>query len=211
MPRLVIYNKTNKPQPYRFQIERKQINIGRGIDNDIVIDCPSVSTRHSLIERIEGGYILRDLNSTNGIKLNKSLMEVIDLYDGLKVIIGDIPLEFQLSAEEIEQLSKEEYTSQTKRKSSKDSVIDLTKSHDAPRINAPAPRAAASMSPPQALASTNSGLNPFLVIILMAVAVFGGMNIRHYMDHQKLLLSKSTTSEKETPPVDGKETISPSS
>jgi len=211
MPRLVISQLNSNPQPYRFQIERKQISIGRGIDNDIVIDCPSVSTRHSLIERIEGGYILRDLNSTNGIKLNDSLMEVIDLYDGLKVVVGDTPLEFQLSAEEIDQLSREEYTSQTKRKSSKSSVIDLTNSAQASSINTPLPRAAAPISPPQVLASTNTGMNPFLVIILMAVAVFGGMNIRHYMDHQKLLLPTSATSEKEAQPAGEQETQPPSS
>ena len=42
--------------------------MGRGSDNDIVIDSGSVSGSHAEMRRIEGGYELVDLGSTNGIK-----------------------------------------------------------------------------------------------------------------------------------------------
>lgn len=197
MPRVTISEPGKTPQPYRFKLERKSINIGRGSDNDIVIECASVSTRHSTMERVEGGYILRDTGSTNGIKQDDTQMEVIDLYDGMEVLVGDIPLEFQLSKEEIEQLSKEEYTTHQKKK------LPSVKDDEAParkpqRSDTPLPRT------PTPMASASPGMNPLLVIILMAVAVFGGMIMRHYKDHQKLLFSEQSPSEEKAEETDNK-------
>jgi len=67
MPRVTISVPDKTPQPYRFELEREFINIGRGGDNDIIIDNASISTQHCMIERVEGGYILRDNGSTNGL------------------------------------------------------------------------------------------------------------------------------------------------
>lgn len=44
----------------------KTIVIGRGKDCDVVLDFPMVSSRHASIEHIDGGWIVRDLGSTNG-------------------------------------------------------------------------------------------------------------------------------------------------
>ena len=189
MPRVTISEPGKTPQPYRFKLDRKSINIGRSSDNDIVIDCGSVSTQHSVIKRLEGGYILSDNGSTNGIKQNDTPMEVIDLYDGMEVLVGDIPLEFQLSEEEIEQLSEEEYTSHQKKKLPKAKSDDETPARKPKASDAPLPRTPAPMAAP------SSGMSPMLVLIFMAAAVFGGMIMRHYKDHQKLLFSEPAPSE----------------
>ena len=42
------------------------ITLGRRSDNDVVVDEESVSRRHALILGTPGGFVLRDLNSTNG-------------------------------------------------------------------------------------------------------------------------------------------------
>ena len=68
------------------------------------------------MERVKGGYILRDQDSTNGIKQEEALMEVIDLVDGMEVLVGDVTLEFTLSEDEIEELEQEEFTSHQKKK-----------------------------------------------------------------------------------------------
>ena len=64
MPRVTITVPERNSQPYRFNLERKSVSLGRGSENDIVIDCSSVSVNHAVMERVEGGYQLRDLGST---------------------------------------------------------------------------------------------------------------------------------------------------
>ena len=107
MPRVTITVPDANPQPYRFQLDRRVVTLGRGSNNDIVIDCGSVSGSHAEMRRIEGGYELRDLDSTNGIKLDGERMPVIPLQNGLSVKLGDVAFDFQLSDEELEALARE--------------------------------------------------------------------------------------------------------
>src|SRR6266545_3205753 len=46
------------------------ITIGRGPDNTITINDPSVSTRHAQLELAGETYRLKDLDSTNGTRVN---------------------------------------------------------------------------------------------------------------------------------------------
>jgi len=107
MPRVTITIPEKNPQPYRFQLDREMVRLGRGSSNDIVIDCGSVSVSHAEMRRIDGGYELRDLDSTNGIKLDGERMPVIALRSGLSVKLGDVAFDFQLSDEEHEVLGRE--------------------------------------------------------------------------------------------------------
>jgi pSer/pThr/pTyr-binding forkhead associated (FHA) protein len=107
MPRLTITVPGKNPQPYRFQLDRQAIRLGRGSENDIVIDCPSVSVLHAELERIHGGYQLRDLDSTNGTKLDGERQHLIAMRNGLAIRLGDVDLEFQLNPEEQETLTRE--------------------------------------------------------------------------------------------------------
>jgi uncharacterized membrane protein/mono/diheme cytochrome c family protein len=98
MPRITITVPGKKPQPYQFKPERKNIQIGRGSSNDIVIDCPSISTLHAeLIHNEDGTYELRDLGSTNGIKKDGKKHDVIvlDEFDQLK--LGEATFDFSLT------------------------------------------------------------------------------------------------------------------
>ena len=83
--------------------------MGRSTDNDIVIDCPSVSSHHCEMKRIEGGYILEDKDSTNGIKLDDERMEIIDLENDLDILVGDAALEFELTDKEKDALAEEDH------------------------------------------------------------------------------------------------------
>ena len=196
MPRVTISVQNKTPQPYRFKLEREIINIGRGSDNDIVIDCTSISTHHSVMQRVEGGYILRDKNSTNGIKQEDTLMEVIDLYHGMKVQVGDTPLAFQLTDEEIEQLSTEDYTphQQQKLANSPDLKPDIPTSPTLPPAEDPSSFSRPDTKP------ISAGMHPVLTLLLMAAAIVGGMVLRHHQDHQELLFLSS--SEKGTKSAD---------
>jgi len=53
-----------------FEMDRDEISIGRSSDNTIELDDPAVSGRHCLIVRDGNNYVLRDLGSTNGTRLN---------------------------------------------------------------------------------------------------------------------------------------------
>ncbi len=118
MPRIVITEPDQPGQPYRFDLDHGQTSIGRRSDNDIVLKCPSISGKHCTMERVGGGFILRDQDSTNGIKLDGGRMQIIDLKDGMKLSLGDVTMEFQLSKEESGILSKEDFTPHQKKKQS---------------------------------------------------------------------------------------------
>lgn len=55
----------------------------------------SVSGEHALLQFKEGGYILEDLGSTNGTKINGlTPMGAATLYDGDEIALGDARLRF---------------------------------------------------------------------------------------------------------------------
>lgn len=81
--------------------------MGRGSDNDIIIDCGSISGKHAEMHRVKGGYELRDLGSTNGIKLKGNRQQVIILQSGMTAHLGDVSFEFSLTNDEQETLKQE--------------------------------------------------------------------------------------------------------
>jgi hypothetical protein len=60
-----------QPQPLRFpRGEGSQFSIGRDASCDMVIVDMSVSRRHAILERTPVGWLLTDLESTNGTRVN---------------------------------------------------------------------------------------------------------------------------------------------
>ena len=68
MPKLILTTESQGKVAYEFA--EQSITIGRAQDNMIVIDDPSVSNRHALLEMSGDTYRLKDLDSTNGTKVN---------------------------------------------------------------------------------------------------------------------------------------------
>ena len=68
MPKLILTTQAQGKVAYEFA--ERSITIGRAPDNMIVIDDPSVSNRHALLELSGETYRLKDLDSTNGTKVN---------------------------------------------------------------------------------------------------------------------------------------------
>lgn len=69
------------------------ITIGRVEDNNIEITHPSVSSRHAQLTKDDGDYILRDLGSTNGTRVNgreAAEGEDIKLSDGDSLVFGSV-------------------------------------------------------------------------------------------------------------------------
>ena len=63
MPKLIISGTAH-------ELVEDLITIGRGQDNTIVINDPSVSTHHAQLQRDAETYRLKDLGSTNGTRVN---------------------------------------------------------------------------------------------------------------------------------------------
>ena len=53
-----------------FPIEQDEISLGRSSDNTIPLNNATVSGRHATITREGDSYVLRDLGSTNGTRVN---------------------------------------------------------------------------------------------------------------------------------------------
>lgn len=107
MPRVTITVPESTSQPYRFQLDHEVVRIGRGSENDIVVESGSVSTHHAEMRRVYGGYELHDIGSTNGLKSDGVRFPVVPLYHGSTVMLGDVAFDFSLTDEEQEILNEE--------------------------------------------------------------------------------------------------------
>jgi hypothetical protein len=77
-----------------FTISKTLLAIGRGLDNDLVIDDPRVSRHHAQITFRHSHYLLRDLRSTNGTFVNNQPVEAVVLAAGDVVSLGGFELVF---------------------------------------------------------------------------------------------------------------------
>jgi predicted component of type VI protein secretion system len=53
-----------------FPLEKPEMFIGRDLSNDVVINDPEISRRHSRLFVQNGGYAVEDMGSTNGTSVN---------------------------------------------------------------------------------------------------------------------------------------------
>lgn len=67
--------------------EEAQLTIGRDPSCGLCLDDPTVSRRHALLERTPGGWVVRDLRSTNGVRVNgrTALERVLEVRDEISV------------------------------------------------------------------------------------------------------------------------------
>ena len=83
---------------FRHRIDRFPATLGRGFDNDVILDDPHVSARHARIEATAGGrLVLVDAGSENGLRLvRRERADRIEL-DGLDrpVTLGRTALRFR--------------------------------------------------------------------------------------------------------------------
>ena len=87
--------------PYtRHAIDRLPWRIGRGSSNDFTLADQSVSRLHAEVRGSEhGGVILHDLESLNGVFVNDTRIDSVQLRDGDSVDIGDVRMRYTLHDE----------------------------------------------------------------------------------------------------------------
>jgi hypothetical protein len=74
---------------------RDEATIGRLPSCDIVLNDPGASRRHAGIHRRDDGYVLTDLDSTNGTRVNGEAVTERLLEDGDRITIGSTLVEFR--------------------------------------------------------------------------------------------------------------------
>ena len=169
MPRVTITVPVKNAQPYRFQLDRQVVSLGRGSENDIAIDSGSVSVHHAEMRRVEGGYELHDVGSTNGIKLDGVRHELIPLRSGATVKIGDVSFDFLLTDEELEALAREKPAEPS----------PISREPQLPGTAKPLPQRASAVP---AASGGGGGGATLLFVILAAAAFFTGLAVRHQKD-----------------------------
>ena len=83
-----------------YPIETDVVTIGRHEDNDIFIDCMSVSGFHARVVRVGEAFFVEDLNSTNHTFVNADQISQSALRDGDVMTVGAHNLKFEVSDEE---------------------------------------------------------------------------------------------------------------
>jgi FHA domain len=71
-----------------------ELTVGRGWDNDVVLPDISVSRRHALLRRDGQGYLLLDLGSGNGTRVNGWRTAKARLHNGDEIALGDSVVQF---------------------------------------------------------------------------------------------------------------------
>jgi two-component system cell cycle response regulator len=105
---VVIYTKEPSLLGRRFVLDASPIRIGRGTENQIVLEGDSVSRRHAHFEQRSGAWWCVDDGSTNGSYVNdEQIMREARLANGDRIKIGPTIFKF-LSGQDVESQYHEE-------------------------------------------------------------------------------------------------------
>lgn len=77
-----------------FQLSQQVVNIGRRLDNTLVVDDPRVSRNHAQLRAIKGRFVLFDLNSSGGTFVNGQRANQTVLYPGDVISLAGVSLIF---------------------------------------------------------------------------------------------------------------------
>ncbi len=137
------------------EITESQLSIGRKPDNTIPVDNPTVSGHHCLIIHEENRYLLRDLRSTNGTRINNiAVREDVTLKPKDIIQVGSVEFMFDAAPGEIDIDEPEGYTQ-----------VEVAPGP------ATAPESFSSISPFGARRSESRGLWFLLIVVLGLIAL----------------------------------------
>lgn len=78
-----------------FDLLEERVSIGRALDNTIRMEDGTVSHHHAMFVLDGDGYKLRDLNSTNGTRVNTMRVTETKLTNGDQVRIGSVEMRYE--------------------------------------------------------------------------------------------------------------------
>ena len=95
MAKLVLLIAGMTGRTHELKVERT--TVGRLEDNTFQIPEPSVSSHHCEILLRGGEVVIKDLDSTNGTRVNGATIRERQLNDGDQIVIGTTVLRFETS------------------------------------------------------------------------------------------------------------------
>jgi hypothetical protein len=78
-----------------FDLIEERITIGRALDNLIRLDDGTISHHHAMLVQDGTDYKLRDLNSTNGTRVNSLRIVETKLSNGDQVRMGSVEMHYE--------------------------------------------------------------------------------------------------------------------
>ncbi len=78
----------------RFELTASSVSLGRGEDNDIVVEDPAISRRHLVFRREADGVTVEDCGSRNGTVFNGAPLTKATLTHGAELQIGECLIRF---------------------------------------------------------------------------------------------------------------------
>ena len=107
-----------------IEITKDEILAGRSLDNDFVISDISVSRKHFKITKENNRFIVKDLGSGNGIKINGSKTTSAELSDGDIISVGARQIKFEILNPELKKAKSQPQPKQPKQTFQIDSEDD---------------------------------------------------------------------------------------
>jgi pSer/pThr/pTyr-binding forkhead associated (FHA) protein len=77
-----------------FPLDKPVVRIGRNLENDLVLNHPTVSRFHAEIQYKERQFILVDKNSSSGTYLNNRKITEYQLFAGDIILFAKVPVMF---------------------------------------------------------------------------------------------------------------------
>ncbi|MEN8240477.1 MAG: FHA domain-containing protein [Chloroflexota bacterium] len=102
-PDLNLNNKNDSEIPERaflvvngtvFPLDKLVVKVGRNLENDLVLNHPTVSRFHAEIQFQENQFILVDKNSSSGTFLNNKKITQFQLFAGDIILFAKVPVMF---------------------------------------------------------------------------------------------------------------------
>ena len=84
--------------PLAFALQGRRVTIGREDDNMVQLPHEKVSKHHAVIQDESEGWVIQDLQSTNGTLVNGKPVQRVRLVDGDRVTLGPFELVFEENA-----------------------------------------------------------------------------------------------------------------
>ncbi len=157
MPRLII--QSSEFEGKIFDLTQTKITVGRLPDNTLHLDHGSVSGHHAELTKVDDDYQIRDLNSTNGTRINGAKVINHKLQRGDTLHIGHIQMCYESeSAENLQALPDP------------DKKIELNPTGQSVR-----PPSFVNVSPLGKNEVVSGGNQPILVIVLLALLALGAV------------------------------------
>ena len=80
----------------------EQLSLGRGPENEVVLDTPFVSRRHAIVAPTANGYSIQDLGSKNGTWVNGNRLgaDPQNLSTGDTIVLGNNQVMIRFSSDD---------------------------------------------------------------------------------------------------------------